>query len=51
MKEMLQENGLLAIPGTNPEYRFFCSGDPSSFAKSVDLILGAGDYTVQHVVL
>ena len=51
MKEMLQENGLLATPGTNPEYRFFCSGDPSSFAKSVDLILGVGDYTVQHVLL
>ncbi len=51
MKGILKENGILAAPDMKPVYRFFCSGDPDSFSRSLNLILGSNDYSVDHVTL
>lgn len=51
MKKMLEENGLKAASDSEATYKFFCSGDPSSFAKSVRMVLGPNDYVVEQAVL
>lgn len=51
IKAKLEEKGLLAQQDSQPEYKFFCSGDPVSFKKSVNMILGPNDYPVEQAVL
>ncbi len=51
IKAKLEEKGLVAQQDSQPEYKFFCSGDPASFKKSVNMILGPNDYSVEQAVL
>lgn len=51
IKAKLEKKALLAQQGFQPEYKFFCSGDPASFKRSVNMILGPNDYPVEQAIL